>query len=199
MNRRSGFTIVEMLMVIAVLAVLMGIVGTAASSAVRNARGRKAEALRSLVQVGIATYHAQKGCWPPENGKLDDLSGRGVEAGKSSIYLDDTDYDKLMTELVTVSMKGRSAVPVIDPTGLIVVDNGSASKPGSSGQEFRQVVKKRKHGSTLQLNKMVFGYQDPATGGFCRFRVRYNGETDSISVERNSPREDELKRKRGAN
>jgi prepilin-type N-terminal cleavage/methylation domain-containing protein len=62
---RKGFTIVELLMVIAVLAVLMGIVSTAATSVIRKARTRENEALRSALQAGIATYCQQEGYWPP--------------------------------------------------------------------------------------------------------------------------------------
>ncbi|MBR0313345.1 MAG: prepilin-type N-terminal cleavage/methylation domain-containing protein, partial [Oscillospiraceae bacterium] len=61
--KRNGFTIVEMLMVIGVLAVLTAIVTTAASSAVRQARTRRIEAMRMMVQTGIATYRAQRGHW----------------------------------------------------------------------------------------------------------------------------------------
>ena len=49
MMRRRGFTIVEMLMVIAVLGILLGIVTTAASSAIRQARVKRAEAMRTVL------------------------------------------------------------------------------------------------------------------------------------------------------
>lgn len=195
---KAGFTIVEMLMVIAVLAVLTGIVGTAASSAVRQARNRRADALRNLVQVGISTYYAQKGYWPPRGGKLQNWADSGVpssvkndaetdyrtgRAKKAAPRLEDSEYDKMMQELVKVSMKGSGAVPVMDPTGLIVTTAKSSGKKNGSGQEFREAVKKhKKHGSTLSLNEMVFGYQE-SHGWFRRFHVYYNEESDSVTVE----------------
>lgn len=200
MNRRSrsGFTIVEMLMVVAVLAVLTGIVGTAASSAIRQARSRRGEALRGIVQSGIATYYAQKGEWPVK--KLQNWAESGVEdSAKSKARtehqagrqkkplprLDDSDYDDLMRELARVSTKGSSAVPVMDVSGLIVVRKGDAGKKNAFGQEFREAVKKhKKHGSTLTLSDMVFGYQESSKGLFRRFHVYYNDASDSVTVER---------------
>ena len=44
--RRGGFTIVEMMVVVAIVGILLGIVITAASSSIKQARGRKAEACR---------------------------------------------------------------------------------------------------------------------------------------------------------
>ena len=52
LRTKRGFTIVEMLMVIAVLAVLTGIVATAATSVIRKSRERKTEALRAALQTG---------------------------------------------------------------------------------------------------------------------------------------------------
>lgn len=200
MNRsKSGFTIVEMLVVVAVLAVLTGIVGTAASSAIRQARNRRTTALKQLVEVGIATYYAQKGWWPPKGGKLDKWASDGVSQSDKSTAdsesrsgrqkkglprLQDSDYDRMMRELVSVSIKGSGAVPVLDPTGLIVASSGAASKRNSYGQEFRDAVKKhRKHGSTLSLSDMVFGYQESSRGYFRRFHVFYNEESDSVTVD----------------
>ena len=181
---RSGFTIVEMLVVIAVLAVLVGIVGTAATSAIRQARSRKAKALQQCVEVGIATYYAQKGYWPPKSGKIQQMADKGVDNGKSSYTLTDAEYDAVMTELAKVSVKGKSAVPVMDITGLIVAPSAAANRKGTTGQEFREAVKKhKKHGSTLTLSQMVFGYQESSRGQFRRFRITYNAASDSVKVE----------------
>ena len=196
---KSGFTIVEMLMVVAVLAVLTGIVGTAASSAIRQARNRRTTALRQLVEVGIATYYAQKGWWPPKGGKLDKWSQNGVDQGdknraeaesrsgrqrKALPRLEDNDYDRLMSEIVSVSVKGSGAVPVMDPMGLIVAPSSAASRKTTYGQEFRDAIKKkRKHGSTLTLSEMAFGYQESSRGYFRRFHIFYNEESDSVSVD----------------
>lgn len=174
---KSGFTIVEMLVVIAVLAVLTGIISTAASSAIRQARSRRAAALLQVLQSGIATYHVQKGKWP--GNCLENWSENGV--GKGSVdYLSDSDYDSMMADIVK-TVKGANPVPVMDVTGLIVCSKGSVTAK-SYGLEFNEAVKKhRKHGQTLQLSNMAFGYQD-SLGYFRRFIVRYNGNSDDVTV-----------------
>ena len=61
---KRGFTIIELVMVIAIMGILLGIVTTAASGAIRQARVRKAEACCRVVQAAFETYYAQKGEWP---------------------------------------------------------------------------------------------------------------------------------------
>ena len=86
--KRRGFTIVELLMVIAVLGVLTGIITTAASSAIRQARSRRAQAIKMVIQNGIATYRAQYNYWPPKGGRLNDWSDNGLKSGKHVDYLE---------------------------------------------------------------------------------------------------------------
>lgn len=182
--RRAGFTIVEMLMVIAVLGVLIGIVTTAASAAVRQARTRKTKALANVVRSGIVAYKAQKGYYPPRrSGALQKWSEDGLDGGRQVDYLTDTAYDQLMREIVTVSIKGTGASPVLDPTGLLAISSAGAGKPNAHGQEFKEAVKKNKaHGSTLSLGSMCFGYPESSSGCFRRFVVRYNGAADDVDV-----------------
>ena len=61
---RRGFTIIELVMVVAIMGILLGIVTTAAAGAIRQARIRKAEACCKVVQAAFETYYAQKGEWP---------------------------------------------------------------------------------------------------------------------------------------
>ena len=48
--RKKGFTIVELLMVVAILATLLGIITTAVFASIRQARDRRAEAMRQTLQ-----------------------------------------------------------------------------------------------------------------------------------------------------
>ena len=57
---KKGFTIVELLMVIAILGVLLGIVTTAATASIRQSRERQAKAMQNTLQNGIAAYRARK-------------------------------------------------------------------------------------------------------------------------------------------
>ena len=53
---KKGFTIIELLMVVAILAVLLGIVTTAATASIRQARERRTQAMKQTLQNGIAAY-----------------------------------------------------------------------------------------------------------------------------------------------
>ena len=63
---RAGFTIVELMVVVAVIAVLMTIVTTASMHAIRASREQRREAMRVSLQASIATYQASNdtGDWP---------------------------------------------------------------------------------------------------------------------------------------
>ncbi len=183
--RRNGFTIVEMLMVIGVLAILTAIITTAASSAVRQARSRRAEAMRMVLQTGIATYHAQRGNWPPKGGTLDSWSDDGIgRQGVHVAYLSDESYDKMMTFLVKECVD-RSKSPIMDVSGFTVATRAAASRSDKKGygQDFRSAVaKNKKHGATLKVSEMVFGYTTTKDGHFRRFVVKYNADSDSVAV-----------------
>ena len=58
--RKKGFTIIELLMVVAIMATLLGIITTAVFSSLRQARDRRAEAMRQTIQNGIAAYRQIK-------------------------------------------------------------------------------------------------------------------------------------------
>ncbi len=190
--RKRGFTIVEMLMVIGVLAILMGIVTTAVSAAIRQARDRKTAAVKSMVQTGIATYRSQYDAWPPENDNAslnkwasEGIPGdrvNGVSAGRGLAFLSAEQYDKMVLELVKVSVGRDDASPVMDVTGLYVAQGGAASSAKGRGMEFREALRENKrHGASFSLSGAVFGYQTK-DGYFRRFIVQYNEESDSVVV-----------------
>lgn len=181
--RTAGFTIVEMLMVIGILAVLMGIVTTAASAAIRQARERRTEASKAVIQSGIASYLAQKNYWPPKGGKLQSWADNGLDSGKHVDFLSADEYDKMMYELAKVSVGSKKVSPVMDFNGVVVATRTAAGKVGGHSQNFSEAIKKnKKHGSTIKLNDMVFGYQEKETGRFRRYIVQYNADSDSVRV-----------------
>lgn len=189
-GRKSGFTIVEMLMVVGVLAILMGIVSTAASAVIRHARNRKATAVKGVVQAGIATYRSQRDVWPPKGGQLnkwadDGLSGsqaNGVSSGNHVAFLSADQYDDMMYELAKVSVGETGASPVMDVMGISVARRSAASSGRGRGQEFSEAIKKNKrHGETYSLKEMAFGYITEK-GYFRRFIVQYNVDADAVEV-----------------
>ena len=175
-HRKAGFTIVEMLMVLGIIAVLLGLVTTAATTAIKHARTRKAAACQQVIQAGISTYRAQKGEWP---GSLKSYSEDGLPNNQQTYTLTTTEYDQVLAEVVKESVSNKDGTPLMDVTGLIVAPKGSN---GSWGIEFREAVKKgKKHGGSIKLADMAFGYQS-SSGTFSRFKIVYNAESDHVTV-----------------
>jgi len=177
MNRivRKGFTIVEMLMVLGIIAVLLGLVTTAATTAIKHARDRKAQACLQIIQAGIATYRAQKGEWP---GQLKSYSENGLPNNRHTYQLSTDEYDQVVATVVRESVNTSSGNPMMDVTGLVVAPRSSN---GSWGIEFREAIKKRKHGGHIDIDSMAFGYQN-SSGRFSRFKITYNGDSDHVTV-----------------
>ena len=93
--KNRGFTIVEMLMVVAVLAVLTGIVATAATSVIHKSRVRKNEALRAALQAAELSGKADRVTVIPTANMIEGYCAIGMDVASS----EDTDYRiRLMTD-----------------------------------------------------------------------------------------------------
>ena len=199
MKTRRGFTIVELLIVIAVILTLAGITVVAATGAISSARSKRCEAMRVMLEQGMATYYAQEGKWP------DDVEKKIDGANESIIQLDDNTTDKVFQELVGKAWGkgGGKRSMLLDATGLYVCE---ASNCGNSnkgcfdchhdsssavyckgkgcriGIDFGEAVKKtaKRH---IPLSNMAFGYPGSREGKFCRFHIIYNTRTDSVMVK----------------
>jgi prepilin-type N-terminal cleavage/methylation domain-containing protein len=186
MNRlKQGFTIVEVLVVIAVLAILMGIVTTAASSAIKQARDRRASAMKVTLQAGLATYYARENKWPNAIESFAD----NRPSDKTSVEITGVNADNAFKQLVKESMKNKGE-PYIDPSSLFVanasrVPNNPKGANGKLrevyGADFREAIKKnsKRH---IEIDNMAFGYPDKETGYFLRYKIIYNSQTDSVTV-----------------
>lgn len=198
LGKKRGFTIVEMLMVIAVLAVLTGIVTTAATAVIRKSRVRKNEALRAALQAGIATYCQQEGYWPPgQSGTLQKWADDGLDAkyrskGVTVASLEESDYDELMNYIMTRCLNA-SGNPVMDVSGFTASRRAATSKRDSQdnlpmcyGEDVRSWVAKLRasnaRGSVPKASDLAFGYSNSERGYFRRFVIYYNSESDSVTV-----------------
>ena len=152
---KKGFTIIELMMVVAILAVLLGIVTTAATASIHQARDRRAQAMKQALQGGIAAYKARRKEWP---GKLEDWAARPGNDGTLG-YLSNGDYDNVVQELLRLSAGKAAQNRVLDPVGLLVI---GASEPDgiSSCQEYRAVAtKNHKYAKRMSSNEMTVIYQ----------------------------------------
>ena len=194
-RKKRGFTIVEMLMVIAVLAVLVGIVSTAATAVIRKSRVRKNEALRAALQTGIATYYQREGFWPPgKNGFIQKLTTNGLDSrykGSGVQPINEDGYDELMSFLVVNSLNA-SGNRVMDVSGFTAVRKSATAakdrdgQPKCHGEEVKSWVAKLRagnaRGSVPKASEMTFGYSNSEKGYFRRFIIYYNAQADSVTV-----------------
>lgn len=189
---KKAFTIVELLVVIGIIAILMGIVTTAASSSIRNSRRQRANALCALVQAGLATYREQKGEWPPGinlSPKTNDAGGNGQNV-PDIVELSGADVRTCVRALVHEAKQNN---PMMDISGLFVSKedgepagknpDGTLRVKPAYGLDFMSAIKGTKRTKTrMPVSKMYFGYPDPETGHFLRFRMVYSIPTDSMTV-----------------
>ena len=200
---KKGFTIVELMMVVGIIIILMGVVTTAAAQSIRSARSRRADALCSLVQAGMNAYYARYDKWP---GSVGDKIERGIGTranNEGEDGLNDSDQYVLTGEEVRSSVQAlvketRDGKPVMDISGLYVSRspgelNGSGA--GGKGQASGRVKKAigidfmsaihgtySRNGERWKTSSMYYGYPDPSTGYFLRFKMVYSSPTDQFSV-----------------
>ena len=173
---KKGFTIIELLMVIAIISVLATLVTTASVATMRSSRGKRREAMRIALEAAIATYHAQDANekWP---GAIENLA-----AGSDSAVLSEDQAQTVFRDLVKKSIGASGAKnPLIDPGGLFVAASGAVDGK-SSGLGFTDALHGGPHRRKIGVSQMEFGYQGRKSGRFRRFNVIYHAETDSVEV-----------------
>lgn len=208
--KQRGFTIIELMVVIAIIAILAGAITMGVNGMFYKSRMGRALAIRSLLQSGIETYYAKEGEWP---GNLENIAkSKEPDDGKDYIELSNSQADSCFRKIVDVSW-GQSATPVLDPSGLYIIDKSSlkddegcsdihrswegARKLGVvsatdhrctpkrcvRGREFAEATKKGSANPIKSVQNMVFGYAGPNHGRFCRFRLFYYPKSDTVKVQ----------------
>ena len=184
---RRGFTIIELVMVIAILGILLGIVTTAASGAIKQARIRKADACCKVVQAAFETYYAQKGEWPGDieskiTGEKGNTEGKEYRTDSDVYVLDPGDVDDMMRDILKEYKRGN---PCLDISGLFVSRYDGRAGSKNIGLDFMTAIrgtKKDANGQKMQSSQMHFCYPESSHGYFRHFKVVYSKPTDQMKV-----------------
>ena len=189
---KKGFTIVELLVVVAIIGVLLGIVTAVATSSLKNTRERRGDAMASALQQAIAAYYAQEGKWP--DGIESMISGMNA----STNTLTAIQADAVFSEIVEKSVGANATRPLIDASALFVAkaslvkgdgcndnhdDKNKTSYCGDkrcvNGVDFTEALK-----SGMSVSDMAFGWLGREYGKFRRFWITYNAKTDTVKVSK---------------
>lgn len=203
--KRQGFTIVELMLVIAVIGILAGIVTAAAIGALKSARSRQAETSRVALEQGIHAYYAQENEWP--------AAIEAMASGSTTVeteMLSYNDCDKVFREVVGkgFGQGGGRQSPLLDAAGIYVCNAANVKNSGRGCYDNHRNREARNTycgdcgclgGVTFEyatapnsdykipLSQMAFGYRGTVEGRFCRFWIKYNGKADSVSVVSRGP------------
>jgi len=111
--RRSGFTLIELIVVVAIISILMGLVVTSVGRIRQSAHVAATKALMEGVSSGLNRFYTEFGAYPPST--VDEL-GDASETDKYSLckYLCTTDRS-VVEKLLNIKPTGRSMERFLDP------------------------------------------------------------------------------------
>lgn len=188
---KRAFTLVELMVVMAIIAIIASFVFVSIKGSMADARERRAEALCKAVQSGLAAYHAYKDEWPDPLGnwvKGDNVPVRTNKEGfggvndPSKVVLEASEVRQLVKALVDEAKKGN---PLLDVSGLFVSRDPGESGGKGYGLDFVSAVRgTNRSRKKMTTGEMYFGYPDRETGRFRRFKMVYSVPGDSLVVSK---------------
>lgn len=189
MKMKKAFTLLELMVVLAIIGILLGIVMTVAASSIQWARDSKARALCKVVQAGIEEYKAQKGEWPYIDDKISKLtrSNRSNEDGfnkthdSSRHHLEREEVRNIIKTVIEDSVKESN--PMMDFSKLYVSRSSGEDGSEAYGYDFWEAVRgNKKNRDQMIVSEMYFGYPEKRNGYFRSFKMVYVIPTDSMEV-----------------
>lgn len=189
---KKAFTLIELMVVLAIIGVLLGITVQTISGQFQKSREQKAKTLCAIVHQGIETYRAQKDRWPGSVGDRiagGDVLSRNNEEG----FENATDYNKYVLESAEVRDMVKAVVreavdngnPMMDISALYVSSSPGEAHDRGFGMDFMDAVRGTEtHPQKMSVDQMYFGYPETSKGYFRRFKIVYSVPTDSMEVTR---------------
>lgn len=116
--QQKGFTLIEMVIVLAVVAILAAILTPTIVKNIEDSKKTKAAADVKVIGIAITTFYKDVGIWPADNdGDLDgnDLyalastNGNGASGFSWETWASGANGDTLQNQLITNSIKGNTA------------------------------------------------------------------------------------------
>ena len=157
---RRGFTILEMLVVVAVMAIIATLATGAAPKSLKVMRRRRIAATVSVLEAALNNYRAQENKWPFSISQMQHVSA------KSPLYRASGEKNAVAFE----ELLNKDISLLGDTSGLLTRVKGR-----------RMSVKEAQE---KNLSPIAIGYPDPDnTDQFRFFTVEYNTITDSVKVK----------------
>lgn len=167
---KKGFTMLELLVVVAIIAIVATLATGAAMKSIRQGRRRRIDTMRTVLEMALVNYRAEKGEWPftlgdemrREDGERDNENDR-IDPywckGKDNKYIFTKLYEK----------RGKKSVSYLDPSSFFVYYKG--------GRKFLKDVPE------ADRKNLPLGYPDVNNQDkFIFFSIEYNPMTDSVKV-----------------
>ncbi len=187
MKKLNGFTLIELMAVVAIIGVLLGMVMSAAAGSMKLSRRNKAEAICKTVQQGIDTYREQKDEWPggfqSTSSGTSNNDGVNGQSNADRVHLTAAQVRNVVKDVVEETcLRGN---PMMDVSGLFVSNDPGESGGEGYGLDFMEAV----HGTEefpqkMSISEMYFGYPEENNGYFRRLKIVYSRPTDSMEVSK---------------
>lgn len=170
-NRRGGFTIFELLVVMAVIAILSTLATGAAIKAIRHGRQKRIEAMCKALEMALTTYRAQKGEWP--------FDMKNASTNRTDLMGWEKDKHHNINAFGKLYETGEASHRYLDCSGFFTIYKGKRMRLSEVPEGQRK--------------ECPIGYPDPADLSFRVFGVVYNRDLDTVEVIQPPRSEEEYK------
>ena len=154
--KRNGFTLVELLMVVAIMAVVATLATNAALKAIVASREKRIDAAIRSLETALVTYRALNGEW-----------SFSIDSGTDKT-LQSIDNETAFKGVIEATRAGQA---LLEPGALL-------TRVGGRRMSVREAMETGR-------NSMPIGYANSKNQNeFITFSVQYNRQTDSVKVAR---------------